>query len=332
MPTSDRPVIIATRGSPLALAQAQQVLARCRSEFPELKFEIRIVKTTGDQLQKSSMAHAAITLPKGLFTKELEAALLGGSADLAVHSLKDLPTELPAGLRLGAVLEREDPRDVLICRSAALRGNPHEPLPNPAIANLPRAAIVATSSPRRKEQLLALRPDLKIVEIRGNVGTRLQKLADSSIFSATILAAAGLHRLGYRIKPDGAIECTEEVAVPVGLSAVILPLDEVLPCVGQAAIGLEMRQGDPQIERICKAIDHLETHQCVAAERAFLRAMGGGCQSPVAAYAELSEGRLRIRGVSFRSGPAKAAQVFGPTVDPESLGSVLASKLAADVA
>ncbi len=188
----EKPIVICTRGSALALAQANLIAAQCRAAFPKLQFELKIIKTTGDKLQKASMAKTDPSLPKGLFTKELEVALLKGRADLAVHSLKDLPTELPAGLILAATPEREDVRDVLIYRSAdflthhasritqdwspgqsAWRGFK----PRMKLRDFPKSATIATSSTRRKMSLLAARPDLKIVEIRGNVATRMQKVA-----------------------------------------------------------------------------------------------------------------------------------------------------------
>jgi porphobilinogen deaminase len=352
MPT-ERPVIIATRGSPLALAQAETVAAACRAAFPRLRFELKIIKTTGDKLQKASMAKPAPDLPKGLFTKELEVALLCGEADLAVHSLKDLPTELPAGLKLGAVLKRADPHDVLVYRSAELaarrlamasaqegdwepshaqrRGFP----PHLRLADLPAGAIVATSSTRRREQLLAARPDLKVVEIRGNVGTRLGKLAEKADFDGTLLAAAGLARLGIRIEADGVLTCpapdaasiSAPPAVPEGLLAVALPVEEMLPCVGQAAIGIEVREQDGGLEPVWARLNHHDTLQCVSAERAFLRAMGGGCQSPVAAFAEVTGSGLRVRAVSFRDGPAKRAELTGPLNEAVQLGEKLAGAL-----
>src|SRR6185295_12296432 len=193
MPT-ERPIIICTRGSALALAQSNMIAAECRRIFPRLRFELKIIKTTGDKLQKASMAKTDASLPKGLFTKELEVALVKGQADIAVHSLKDLPTELPQGLMLGAVTKRADVRDVLIYRDAeylkaqksAKQVEEWSPghserrgfKPKLALKDFPKGATIATSSPRRREQLLSLRPDLKIVEIRGNVVTRMQKLAD----------------------------------------------------------------------------------------------------------------------------------------------------------
>src|SRR5690348_7006190 len=218
---AERPIIIATRGSALALAQANLIATQCRAAFPRLRFELKIIKTTGDKLQKASMAKVEGGLPKGLFTKELEVALVKGQADLAVHSLKDLPTDLPAGLVLAATPKRADVRDVLIYRDAefirtraadiasadwapgqdALRGyKPHLKL-----KDFPQGTTIATSSTRRKEQLLAARPDLKIVEIRGNVITRMQKVAEQGGLDATVLALAGITRLNFEVKPDGTL-------------------------------------------------------------------------------------------------------------------------------
>ncbi len=352
MSTPDRPIILATRGSPLAMAQSNAVLAQCRGAHPGLSFEIKIVKTTGDKLQTASMAQGSPALPKGLFTKELETALLNGEADMAVHSLKDLPTELPDGLVLGAVGVRADARDVLIYRQAApsaqpstagspgTHSNPDHPATrrgfpaNLVMADLPVGAVIATSSTRRREQLLERRPDLDIVELRGNVGTRLQKLAKTATLDATILAAAGLARLGYRITAAGELICDEAAlaatpkpALPGGLPAVSLPIDDMLPCVGQGAVGIEIRANDPRIQAACRCLDHPPTRHCVMAERAFLRAMGGGCQSPVAAYAETSGEGLFLRAVSYRSGTARRSAARGSTTDSELLGKQLALEL-----
>ena len=235
----EKPIIICTRGSALALAQANLITAQCRAAFPKLQFELKIIKTTGDKLQKASMAKSDPSLPKGLFTKELEVALLKGQADLAVHSLKDLPTELPAGLILAATPEREDVRDVLIYRAAKKTGARGFKA-NTTLKNFPPGATIATSSTRRKMSLLAARPDLKIVEIRGNVATRMQKVADNEKIDATILALAGLTRLKFKIKANGTI--TGE-GVPDGLLASVLDLETMLPCVGQGAIGIEIARG-----------------------------------------------------------------------------------------
>ncbi|MGA3267901.1 MAG: hydroxymethylbilane synthase [Verrucomicrobiota bacterium] len=336
----DRPIIIATRGSALALAQANLIAAQCREAFSRLRFELKIVKTTGDKLQKASMAKVEGGLPKGLFTKELGVALVKGQADLAVHSLKDLPTDLPAGLVLAATPKRADVRDVLIYRDAefikhraddttsadwvpgqdALRGfKPHATL-----NDFPAKATVATSSTRRKEQLLAARPDLNVVEIRGNVTTRMQKVAERGELDATVLALAGLTRLNFRVTPGGELEGD---AVPDGLLATILDIDVMLPCVGQGAIGIEIRADDERIGQICERLNHFNTYHCVTAERAFLHAMGGGCQSPVAAYAEVTGDKILMRAVSFRDGPAKRGEAKRPIAEAVALGEALAAQL-----
>jgi|CZKM01.1.fsa_nt_gi hydroxymethylbilane synthase len=337
---SDKPIAIATRGSALALAQANQILAQCRAAFPKLSFELKIVKTTGDKLQTASLAQEGTSLPKGLFTKELEVALLKHRADLAVHSLKDLPTELPAGLTLGAVGKRADVRDVLIYRDAAsLRAaeankdaaewSPGQSArrgfkPGLAVPDLPAGAVVATSSTRRKAQLLTLNPGLKVPDIRGNLLTRLQKVAERAELDATVLALAGLTRLNFHITPAGRLEGD---AVPDGLLATILDTDVMLPCVGQGAVGIEVREGDERIATICEGLNHFNTRQCVLAERAFLAAMGGGCQSPVAAYAEVVGRRIEMRALSFASGPLRRAQAKRPIKEAAELGQQLAAKL-----
>src|SRR2546427_3848514 len=333
-------ILLATRGSALALAQANMVLAQCRAAFPRLTFELKIIKTTGDKLQTASLAQESKALPKGLFTKELEVSLLKRHADLAVHSLKDLPTELPAGLKLGAVGKRADVRDVLIYRDAdhlaaaaadkeSSDWSPGQSTrrgfkPNLRIQDLPPGATVATSSTRRKAQLLALNPALKVVEIRGNVVTRLQKLAENAELDAMVLALAGLTRLNFLITPEGRLEGD---AVPNGLFATILDTDVMLPCVGQGAIGIESRAEDERIAAICERLNHFNTQQSVTAERAFLAAMGGGCQSPVAAYAEVSGDQLRMRALSFANGTLRRAEAKRPVKEPLELGQKLAEEL-----
>jgi hydroxymethylbilane synthase len=310
------PIRIATRGSALALAQANMVLAQCRAAFPDEAFEINIIKTTGDKLQTASLASA--NLPKGLFTKEIEEALLDSSGDLAVHSLKDLPTELPAGLELGAVSARADVRDVLIRRASPL--TPHLS----SFTSLPRHATVATSSTRRRAQLLASRPDLKVVDIRGNVGTRLRKLAEQKELDAIILAAAGLERLHFY--SEASAELSGE-GVPSGLIATPIPVEEMLPCVGQAALGIEIRENDSRIERIARALNDAHAHACVTAERAFLRGMGGGCQLAVAAYGEIIAGKLRLRAISFLGPTPKRGEQMGTIQDAPAIGMKLAQQL-----
>jgi hydroxymethylbilane synthase len=318
-----KPILIATRGSALALAQAHFVLADCRKKFPDHAFALKIIKTTGDKLQKASLSKIDARLPRGLFTKELEEALLARQADLAVHSLKDLPTELPAGLVLGGVAgKRADVRDVFLYRKAGgpARGFP----PRMRLADFPAGLTVATSSTRRQAQLLAARPDFKTAEIRGNVPTRLQKLAEQPAIDATILAAAGLERLHFTISKAGRLQGS---GTPAGLLAVLLDLDEMLPCVGQGALGLEMRENDALIAEICARLNHTATWQSVIAERAFLRAMGGGCQSPVGACASLQRGRLRLRAISFLTDPPRRAEAVGPPARASDLGKKVAAQL-----
>jgi len=332
------PIILATRGSALALAQANAMLAQCRAVFPKLAFEIKIIKTTGDKLQTASMAQEGKNLPKGLFTKELEVALLENRADLAVHSLKDLPTELPDGLELGAVGKRADVHDVLIYRDEAYllaasgttpEGLPGGPVrrgfkPGLRIQDLPEGAVVATSSTRRRAQLLAHNPGLNIPDIRGNVLTRMQKLADKAELDATVLALAGISRLNYRITQDGKLQGE---SVPDGLLATILDTDVMLPCVGQGAVGIEVRKGDERTASICERLNDYTAYQCVTAERAFLAGMGGGCQSPVAAYAEVTGEQLRMRAISFAKGPLQRAQAIRPITQATKLGKQLAEEL-----
>jgi hydroxymethylbilane synthase len=319
---AEKPIIICTRGSALALAQSNMIAAQCRAAFPALKFELQIIKTTGDKLQKASMAKTDPSLPKGLFTKELEVAMLNGEADLAVHSLKDLPTELPEGLILAATPLREDVRDVLIYRAPG--GNKRGFPTNLKINDFPQGATIATSSTRRKQSLLALRPDLNIVEIRGNVATRMQKAADNADVDATILALAGLTRLKFKINADGTISGD---AVPAGLFATVISLDEILPCVGQGAIGIETRAKDERIAKICARLNHPETFQAVTAERAFLRGMGGGCQSPVGAHATIAGDTIALKAISFRDATVKRGEAKRPVAEAAALGEQIAAQL-----
>ena len=314
-----RPIIIATRGSALALAQSNMMKAACEKAMPGRAFELKIIKTTGDKMQTASMTKLpAEQSTKGLFTKELEVALLNGEADLAVHSLKDLPTELPEGLILGATPPREDVRDVLIVRANS-SATASEPL-----KTLERDITIATSSTRRAAQLQALRPDIKITPIRGNVGTRIKKLLAQPELGGTILAAAGLNRLNFTIAADGALSGND---VPAGVKAFRIPLAEMLPCVGQAAIGIETRADDPQIQDLCAKLNDPATFACVTAERAFLRAMGGGCLSPVAAHAVIKNDALQIRAVALKSAGLSRAEISGELSEAEKLGAALARKI-----
>lgn len=321
-----RPIYIATRGSALALAQSSMVLSQCRRNFPDRQFELKIIKTTGDKLQTASLSDpATAALPKGLFTKELELAMLKGEADFAVHSLKDLPTELPDGLYLSGVSEREDVRDVLIYRGPnASSGVKRGYNPGARIEDFHSGATIATSSTRRQAQLLVMRPDLKTVPIRGNVGTRLHKLMDNPELDGIILAFAGLKRLGFQVAPDGSLTGAE---IPRGLLATLLPLELMLPCVGQAALGFESRIGDRETDEIIGCLNHSHTLHCVTAERAFLHGMGGGCLSPVAAYGDIPNGLLRLRAVSFRDENVRRAERSDSPENAQALGSHVAREL-----
>jgi hydroxymethylbilane synthase len=255
---------IGTRGSPLALAQAAEVRTRLTHGAGRHAFEIRAIKTTGDRIQDRPLAEAG---GKGLFTKELEEALLNGEIDLAVHSMKDMPTVLPARLTIACLLPREDVRDAFISHKA------------PSLADLPAGAVVATSSLRRQAQVLHLRPDLKVVPMRGNVETRLRKLQDG-VADATLLACAGLKRLSLTDRITSAI-----------------PTEDMLPAVAQGAIGVEMRDGDMLMAELLAPINDQATALAVAAERAFLARLDGSCRTPIAGLAELTGDRLVFRGM-----------------------------------
>ncbi len=261
------PLRLGTRGSPLALAQARMVKAALLAAEPALddaSVEIVVVSTQGDRIQDRTLAEIG---GKGLFTEEIEAGLLGATLDLAVHSMKDMPTLLPAGLVISAVLPRADPRDALIARGPR------------SVAELPKGAVVGTASLRRQAQLRAVRPDLVVVPLRGNVQTRLRKLEAGEV-QATFLAMAGLIRLGL-----------EEVV------SAALPPEEMLPAVAQGAIGIECRADDGPVLQLLAAINHAPTMTSISAERAFLGALDGSCRTPIAALAELSGPDLRLRGL-----------------------------------
>ena len=315
------PILIATRGSALALAQANAVLAQCRRHFRHLEFELTIIKTTGDKLQTADPAAAGALATRALFTKELETALLRRRADLAVHSLKDLPTDLPEGLKLAAVAGmRADVRDVLVYRIN------NGFAPRMKLSDFPPGLTVATGSARRLTQLLAVRPDFLTVPIRGNVPTRLEKLAASTTLHATLLAAAGLKRLGIHISSAGLLRIRGG-GVPHDLAACVLEPEQMLPCVGQGAIGLEIRKNDRPLAEICRRLNHDDTFQCVAAERSFLRAMGGGCQTPIGAYATVTGGRIHLRAVAHLTQNVQRAQARSALSDAVALGKKVAALL-----
>lgn len=293
-----KPLIIGTRGSPLALAQVELVSGYLHQAHPGLEIQRHIIKTSGDKFADVSLATAG---GKGLFTKEIEDQLLAGTIDIAIHSLKDLPTVLPPGLTLGAVPVREDPRDVFISKTCR------------TVDDLPKGAYVASSSVRRRAQLLARRPDLHIEEIRGNVDTRIRKLRESATLEATILAAAGLNRLNMWPNLTG-LHCQK------------LELDVMIPAVGQGAIGVECREADAETRRLLSAIEHADTRACVEAERAFLRSLGGGCQVPFPAYARIVNGQLHLVGARFET-ETRRGEVAGAPAAARELGERLARQV-----
>ncbi|HEY8014459.1 MAG TPA: hydroxymethylbilane synthase [Dongiaceae bacterium] len=294
------PLRIGTRGSPLALAQAKEVQQRLAAAHPDLApAEIAVIRTTGDRVQDRKLEEIG---GKGLFTKEIEEALMEGRIDLAVHSMKDMPTLLPPGLIIGCLLPREDPRDALFSPHAA------------SLAALPRGARVGTSALRRQAQILALRPDLQVQLFRGNVGTRLAKLAAGEV-DATLLALAGLKRLGLADK-----------------ATAILSTEEMLPAVAQGAIGVEVRADDDRIAALLAPLNDRPTAEQVTAERACLEVLDGSCRTPIAALAEHEPGGiLRLRAlIALPDGSEMhRAEQRGPRAQAMDLGRAVGEALRA---
>ena len=293
-----RPLIIGSRGSKLALWQAEQARERLRDLNPQLDVHIEIIKTTGDVKTDP----LSVIGGKGVFTKELEDALLDGRIDLAVHSLKDLPTILPDGLSIAAICEREDARDALVLRAGVENGS---------LLHLPDGAVVGTSSQRRLAQLKALRSNVVVRDLRGNVDTRIRKLDDGQ-YDAVILASAGLVRLGLQ----------ERISARIAI-------DEMLPAVGQGAIAIETKTDNEFAVQMTSRLDHLETRLACLGERAFLRGLGGGCQFPIAAHAVLDDGLLKLDGLVAKPDGSAILRdsLSGPASDAEALGSALANRL-----
>jgi len=289
---------IATRKSPLALWQAEHVRARLQALHPGLAVELVTMTTQGDKVLDSPLAKIG---GKGLFVKELEQGLLDGGADIAVHSMKDVPVEQPEGLEIGAILEREDPRDAFVSSRYA------------DLTALPQGARVGTSSLRRQCQLRALRPDLEILDLRGNVGTRLGKLDDGG-YDAIVLACAGLLRLGLRERITRA-----------------LPEEVMLPAIAQGVIGIECRGGDRDVRALIETLNHAETTTRTHAERAMNARLAGGCQAPVAGYSEILDGNLELRGLvgSPDGSDIVRGAITGPPAEAEALGRELAEDLLA---
>lgn len=298
-PDPSRPCRIGTRGSPLALAQAHETRSRLMAAFelPEEAFEIIVIKTTGDKILDRPLGEIG---GKGLFTKEIEEALLDGDIDLAVHSMKDMPVDQPDGLMIDACLPREDVRDAFVT------------LDGRSLSTMGEGATVGTSSLRRRAQLLHRRPDLNVVEFRGNVQTRLGKLRDG-VAEGTFLAMAGLSRLDL---------LGEVSAAPIGE-------DDMLPAVAQGAIGIERRIEDPMVSELLDAIRHPETESRLNAERAFLKQLDGSCQTPIAALAELDGDQMSFRGEILRpdGSRAYAGSRSGAVADGADMGRDLAEEL-----
>ncbi len=306
-----RTLVIGTRGSQLAVWQAEHVASRLRAVSPGVSVRLERIRTTGDKILDVPLAQVG---GKALFVKEIEEALLAGHVDLAVHSMKDVPTDLPAGLTIGAILRREDPADVLISRTGA------------RLADLPRGARIGTSSLRRQAQLLHHRPDLVIVGLRGNLDTRIRKLQSEGL-DAIVLAAAGVKRLAL-----------EHVVTET------LPLEILLPAIGQGALGIEIRElhgggeapevprterREPSVAELVKALDDRETHNAVRAERAMLRRLGGGCQVPIAALATVAAHAISLEGLiaSTDGSTVVRGTARGTAADVEEVGRILAEDL-----
>jgi hydroxymethylbilane synthase len=290
---------IGTRGSQLALWQAEWVKGELQKSHPSIKIELEIIKTTGDKILDSPLSKIG---DKGLFTKEIENALLDKRVDLAVHSLKDLPTNLPVGLMIGAISKREDVRDVFISHPDKKHKN---------LDDVPLNGKIATGSLRRKCQLLNWKPQLEIIDLRGNLNTRFAKL-DSSDWDGMILAHAGVKRLGF----------SKWVTQ-------IIPTDKILPAVGQGALGVEIRSEDTEIKTILESLISEATTYSALAERAFLRTLEGGCQVPIGAYARVEENKLVFDGMigSLDGKKILRGHIQGEPAQCESIGNELAKSL-----
>jgi hydroxymethylbilane synthase len=295
-------IVIGTRGSKLALWQAEYIQSELKNRYPDITIELNKIKTTGDKILDVPLAQVG---GKGLFVKEIEEALLRREADIAVHSMKDVPTEFPDGLHLAVICKREDPRDAFLSRMQSGKFKIQK------FSSIPENSAIGTSSLRRSCQLLHVRPDLKIKQLRGNLDTRLRKL-DEGLFDAIILAAAGVKRLGLHNR------ITE-----------ILPFELSLPAIGQGAIGIECRTDDEFIRTRIAPLNHEETSVCVRAERAFLKKLEGGCQVPIAAHARLAGGRIQMDGLVGSISGDRLIKGYGEgsPENAESLGITLAEDI-----
>ncbi len=300
MTTAPRALRLGTRGSALALAQARSVRDGLRAARPDLRVEIVIIRTVGDRVQDRPLHRVGGT---GLFTREIERALRDGAIDVAVHSLKDLPAVMRDGLALGAVPPREDPRDALICPAGH------------TLEALPEGARIATGALRRRAQLLHARPDLRLTGLRGNLDTRLRKVRERPDLDATLVAAAGLARMGWLHR------ATE-----------LLDVERFVPAGGQGAIGVQVRAGDDRTRELVAALDDPPTATRTAAERAFLERLGAGCQVPVGVHARLQGATLTVDGVlaGMDGTPYLRHRVTGDAADPRAAGRAVADRLIAD--
>ncbi|PDW02972.1 hydroxymethylbilane synthase [Candidatus Viridilinea mediisalina] len=310
----NRSLILGTRGSKLALAQSEMMAATLRSLHPGLAVELRVISTQGDRVLDVALSAVG---DKGLFVKELEQALLANEVDFCVHSCKDLPSQLPEGLTLAAFPERADPRDIIV-----------SPLKEQGqaldLTNLRQGAVVGTSSLRRACQLRALRPDLELRDVRGNVDTRLRKLAEGQ-YEALVLATAGLVRLGL-LQSDGTLTSDGTTFVGHALAA-----EQMLPAVAQGSLAIECRADDATTLALLAPLDHAATRAAALAERAFLRRLEGGCQVPIAAYAKLADDVLTLRGLvgSLDGTTIVRGEHKGSTSEAEAMGTALAEALIA---
>ena len=287
---------IATRSSPLALWQAEEVARQLKPIYPDLKVSLVKLKTRGDKLLDAPLAKVG---GKGLFVKELEVGILEGRADIAVHSMKDVPVEFPDGLELALIMEREDPRDAFV-------SNQYD-----SLATMPAGSLVGTSSLRRQTQIRERYPHLRIDWLRGNVNTRLRKLDDGE-YDAIILACAGLIRLGFE----------QRITMP-------LEPEECLPAIGQGAVGIEVRRDDVDVKELLAPLGHAETASRIAAERALNETLNGGCQVPIAGYAVLNDGEIYLRGLVGEPDGSRIlrAEASGKVEDAVSIGRALAEDL-----
>lgn len=303
-------IVIGSRSSKLAMAQTQHVRDKLKKFYPAWDFEIKTIKTLGDKILDVALSKIG---DKGLFTKEIEEALLRGEIDLAVHSMKDLPTQLSKSLKIAAVTKREDPRDILVSKQGFTplekADGEQSSLTGFTLKTLPQGAKVGTSSLRRRAQLLSFRSDLMVTDLRGNLDTRIKKL-EQGLYDGIIVAYAGVKRLGLKSK------------------IAIVPLGDILPQAGQGALGIEIREGAAEVNDLVKVLDDFDSRLCVNAERALLSGLEGGCQIPIGVYAQIQNSRISIKAGVFSLDGKQAVrdEIAGPKDDAETLGRQLADR------